>query len=250
MEFADNSRGFLSQEENINTEREVKDMIDPINSIPLQRPVTLFNQNSKVSKDKNASLVESLSPEFKSSSIKDSASFQFDLNGDLQALQNSVATVYDQVKLQLQEYYGLSSEEEEIANSAMLPPEDASAQELVEFFSPENTASRIVDFATNFFSAYQLNHPDDSEGDQANQFTTMIGEAIKTGFDEAEKILGSFDDLGDIGENIKKTYNLVLTGLEEFRLSHFNDGIIQEEATKNVAEEISSQSKGELDIVG
>ncbi len=250
MKFADNSFGFLSQEENINTEREVNEMIDPIHSIPLQRPSTLLNQGNKLSKDKTASLVESLSPDVKSPSIQDSASLHFDLNGDLQSLQNSVRTVNDQVKLQLQEYYGLSSDEEEIADSAMLPPEDASAQDLVEFFSPENTASRILDFATNFFGAYQGNHPDDSEGDQANQFTTMIEKAIQTGFDEAEEILGSFEELGEIGENIQKTYDLVLTGLEEFRLSHFNDGVIQEEIADNVEEEISSQSTGELDIVG
>jgi len=242
--------GFLSQEENINTEREVNEMIDSINSVSLQHITNSLSQSSRINKDKSSSLTELKSPEVKSPSIQDSISSNFDLNGDLQTLQNSVRTVYDQVKQQLQEYYGLSSDEEAIADSAMLPPEDASAQDLVEFFSPENTASRIVDFATNFLGAYQGNHPDDSENDQVNQFTTMIGEAIKQGFDEAEDILGSFDELGEIGDNIQKTYDLVLTGLEEFRLSHFNDGVIQEEIEDTAAEEISSQSTGELDIVG
>jgi len=85
-------------------------------------------------------------------------------------------------------------------------------------FSPEATADRIVSFATNFFAAYQDNHPDMGQEEALNSFMDLIGGGIQQGFDEARDILGGLQVLeGDVANNVDTTYDLVQQGLEAFR---------------------------------
>ncbi|MFH1744478.1 MAG: DUF5610 domain-containing protein, partial [bacterium] len=70
---------------------------------------------------------------------------------------------------------------------------------------------------TGFLGAYRLNHASEKENEQVNGFTSLIREAIKKGFDEAIGVLGGLEDLGSVATNIKKTYDLVMQGLDEFQ---------------------------------
>lgn len=85
-------------------------------------------------------------------------------------------------------------------------------------FTPEATADRIVSFATNFFAAYQQNHPDMGQEEALNSFMDLIGGGIQQGFDEARDILGGLQVLeGDVSNNVDATFDLVQQGLEAFR---------------------------------
>jgi len=170
-------------------------------------------------------------------SQSDAVDLSFNLNGDPQALKDAVNTVYNQVKSQLEKYYGLtpSNATDAVGSTDYLPPENASTQDLLDFFSPENTSNRIVGFATGFFGAYLQNHADASRQDKVNGFSDLIGGAVQQGFKEAGKILGNFDKLGEIGANIKKTYNLVMKGIEEFRQQFLSEYQIDDAETTNVS---------------
>lgn len=155
--------------------------------------------------------------------MNDSLRLSFDLKGDLTALREATQAVFQEMRGQLERYYGLRGENVENAEKdGFTPPVDSTAQQLLEFFSPANTAKRIVAFGTNFFPAFQQNNRGLSGEEQVNQFSSLITQAIQKGFDQAEKILGGFDNLGETGKLIKKTYEMVLEGIEEFRREHFN----------------------------
>ncbi len=166
---------------------------------------------------------------------KDVLSVSFNLKEDVKQLSQSVSVAYEEVKSQLEEYFGVSRDE----NSEDLKlAKDSSMEEWVEFFRPENTANRIVNFATGFFDAYQANHAEQEDEETVVGFTSLLGKAVQKGFEEAEKILGDFDKLGEIGENIKRTYHLVMKGLEEYRRENLNDLGLLPEKPETVPEEV------------
>ena len=87
-------------------------------------------------------------------------------------------------------------------------------------FSPEATAERIVTFSTQFYSAYQEQHPEMGEEESLTAFVDLINRGVKQGFAEARDILGGLKVLeGDIADNIDKTYQLVQEGLHDFTFS-------------------------------
>ncbi|MBI1389997.1 MAG: hypothetical protein GC154_16270 [bacterium] len=151
----------------------------------------------------------------------DAVSISFNLQGDLSALQQSVAEVQSQVKGQLERYFGLTGQDPEQA-SEFDPPENASAKQLMDFFSPSNTASRIVSFATGFFDAYQKNHGDASSKENVDGFTNLVSKAIDEGFAQAKDILGDTSGQGEVAKNIERTYAQVKQRIEEFRREHYN----------------------------
>lgn len=93
-----------------------------------------------------------------------------------------------------------------------------------EYFNPENTAQRIVDFAASFFSAFSGNHADETDtGKLQNDFTKLMRDAIEQGFQEARAMLGDFyeqDTPGFITDTIGQTYDLVQQKLDAL----FSDG--------------------------
>ncbi|MFT6984501.1 MAG: hypothetical protein ACJAT7_000295 [Psychromonas sp.] len=84
-------------------------------------------------------------------------------------------------------------------------------------FSPEATAERIVSFSTQFFTAYQDQHPEMDEKEALTKFVDVISGGIDQGFGEAKDVLGGLKVLeGDVADNIDKTYGLVQEGLQAF----------------------------------
>ena len=72
-------------------------------------------------------------------------------------------------------------------------------QDLLEdYFSPEKTAERILNFAKSI-----------SGGDPSK--IELLRSAVKEGFEEAEKILGELSEIS------KKTYELVMKGFDEWK---------------------------------
>ncbi len=219
-------------------------MIDPINSIPIARLTQSDSLNSlKSSKKKEVSDNQSVAAIAKNTSIQDRISLSFDLKGDLEKLSQSVATVQQEIKSQLENYFGILKEDGKEADpSRFQPPEDASAQDLLDFYSPQNTANRIVDFATGFFSVYLQSHAEEETQDQVSPFTTLIGDAIKQGFDEAKEALGDLSGLDEISKNIDRTYGLVMEGLDQFRHEHFNELGLEPEKVNNVSDDLEGET--------
>ena len=84
-------------------------------------------------------------------------------------------------------------------------------------FSPEATAERIVASSTQFFGAYQEQHPEMGKEESLVAFVDIIKGGIEQGFGEAKDILEGLKVLeGDIATNIDKTYELVQEGLQSF----------------------------------
>ncbi|THF60761.1 hypothetical protein E6C76_21510 [Pseudothauera nasutitermitis] len=83
--------------------------------------------------------------------------------------------------------------------------------------TPEATAGRILDFATNFFDAYAAQRPNDDPEQVAKDFVELIRGGFEKGFGEARDILqglGVFN--GEVESGVMKTYELVHKGLDDF----------------------------------
>ena len=89
--------------------------------------------------------------------------------------------------------------------------------ELKEYFSPENTSERIVDFATSFFGMYLENHADDGTTvqEQLNDFMELVKGAIDKGFDRAREILGNMPK--PVEDTMNETYDLVQLKLDAWK---------------------------------
>ena len=98
--------------------------------------------------------------------------------------------------------------------------------ELEDFFSPENTASRILDFA---LAQYKPKDGADTEATRQT-FSDTMGGLIQKGFDKAQAILGNLPD--SIAEGIETTHKTVFDGLANF----VKNGLAanQDEKTANI----------------
>ncbi|HNW35315.1 MAG TPA: DUF5610 domain-containing protein [Candidatus Ozemobacteraceae bacterium] len=104
------------------------------------------------------------------------------------------------------------SEQTESAGSESSGETDLLAK-LKEFFSPEKTAQRILDFALHFFPMSSYGKEGNTEDTRQN-FSDFIGKAIQTGFDQAFQILGNIP--GEVKSTADKTHDLVFQGLDNF----------------------------------
>lgn len=83
--------------------------------------------------------------------------------------------------------------------------------------SPEATATRIVDFATSFFAAFQANHAQDEGDGQIDGFTELIKGAVEEGFAQAREILKGIGRISSaVAEDMDRTFDLVMKGIEDW----------------------------------
>lgn len=88
----------------------------------------------------------------------------------------------------------------------------------MEYWTPENTAKRIVEGATAFLSGFQSAHPELEGEALMSRFMEVVGGGLTQGFNEARGILGDLNVLeGDIADNIDRTYQFVQDGLLSFK---------------------------------
>ncbi|MDD3147238.1 MAG: DUF5610 domain-containing protein [Candidatus Riflebacteria bacterium] len=93
-------------------------------------------------------------------------------------------------------------------------PEHNQLTMLQEYFSPENTARRILDVATSFFGISEIARADGNTEAARRNFADFIGDAINTGFQQARSLLGELPE--EVVSGIDKTHSLVFSGLEDF----------------------------------
>lgn len=97
--------------------------------------------------------------------------------------------------------------------------ETLQAQGGMEYWTPENTAKRIFEQASSFFSGFETAHPE-LEGDALmSHFMEVVGGGLTQGFDEARGILDEIGVLeeGDIAKNIDLTYELVQQNMQQYQ---------------------------------
>ncbi len=107
-----------------------------------------------------------------------------------------------------------------LAEGATAPISEETLQQQggMEYWTPENTAQRIVDGSTAFFSAFQSANPDLEGEALIDRFIEVVGGGVTQGFEEAKGLLGDMKVLeGSIADNIDKTYALVQEGFQNFR---------------------------------
>ncbi|MDR1536027.1 MAG: DUF5610 domain-containing protein [Planctomycetota bacterium] len=86
--------------------------------------------------------------------------------------------------------------------------------QLNDYFSPEKTAGRIVDFSTAFFpNSAAFKSKGDTE-EARNEFAEMMRAAIQKGFDQAMGVLGKVPD--QVQANIDRTHELTFQGMDDF----------------------------------
>ena len=84
-------------------------------------------------------------------------------------------------------------------------------------YSPEATASRIVEFATGFFGQYQGNNEGTEESEQIEGFVAMIKGAVEEGFAGAQEMLEGLGEIDpDVQGGIDKTFDLVMKGIDDW----------------------------------
>jgi hypothetical protein len=93
---------------------------------------------------------------------------------------------------------------------------DADVEELEskmpEYWNAENTAQRIVDFATSFLSSF--------EGEDKSEFFKKIRAAIEEGFGQALSEMGELPSV--VGKLADKTHSLVFEKLDAFEKQYFD----------------------------
>ncbi|MBF0544272.1 MAG: DUF5610 domain-containing protein [Candidatus Riflebacteria bacterium] len=86
--------------------------------------------------------------------------------------------------------------------------------QLQEYFSPENTAQRILDVATSFFNVSQIEQNQGNTEASRQNFANLIGTAIDEGFKQAGYKSNQWPDAVQSG--VDKTHSLVSSGLDSF----------------------------------
>ena len=85
---------------------------------------------------------------------------------------------------------------------------------LAEYFTPEKTSDRIVQFATSFMDSYAAIHPDAAKEQQLSGFRELIETAVDAGFGQAKALLGDLPD--EVRSVLDETRTLVSKKLDEY----------------------------------
>ena len=127
--------------------------------------------------------------------------------------------------------------------TAPISNEALKAQGGMEYWTPENTAKRIVDGSTAFLSSFQAANPELEGEALMDRFIEVMSGGITQGFDEAKGLLGDLDVLkGDIASNIELTFKLVQDGLQNFRNQYLGITETAVPVTETVDAEMDSRN--------
>lgn len=106
-----------------------------------------------------------------------------------------------------------------VAEAADPAAEAEAAAALEGFYSPENTAQRIMDFAVSFFPAFSANHAGSEADTVQDEFRTLMRNAIEEGFAQARGLLDEFfskETPDFVSSTIGQTYELLQQKLDAF----------------------------------
>ncbi|SFX04270.1 DUF5610 domain-containing protein [Marinospirillum alkaliphilum] len=130
---------------------------------------------------------------------------------------NAMRIFYQEVVSKLEEVLKKELGDEEFSLQK-LAEKTSGVEGQEDYWSPEQTANRIVAGATGYFEAFKKQNPNLSDEEQVEKFLSIISPAVDKGIGEAITILdgfGVFD--GAIKDNALKTQEFVHEKLEAFR---------------------------------
>ena len=150
------------------------------------------------------------------------------------SLQISFQSAIEEINKQLRIDLGLDeSADDPVSNEAL------TSQGGMEYWSPENTAQRIVQGTTAFLNGFQNAHPELQGEELINRFLDVIGQGISDGFSQAKGFLGDMSVLSeDIESTIDQTYSLVQEGLQGFKNEYLG---ITNDPESSDAENVSTE---------
>ncbi|WP_319557466.1 DUF5610 domain-containing protein [Thiomicrorhabdus sp.] len=202
------------------------DNLKGIGGAAVYKNSTGVQQNTNV--EKSASDQE-FSLEVNDIKIQTQASLVEHLFADPQnAKQNALKITYqsaiEKLNEQLSADLGLDPQAEPLISQKRLEEQGG-----MDYWSPENTAGRIVQGSTAFLGAFQNAHPE-LEGDALiERFVEVIGGGIEQGFAEAKGFLGDLNVYeGSIADTVEQTYQEVQKLLSEFKETHMSSAEKQE----------------------
>lgn len=87
-----------------------------------------------------------------------------------------------------------------------------------DYWSSENTADRIITFATSYYETFKKQNPRLSEEEVMEKYMNLISPALQKGMGEAVEVLEGFGAFnGHIKDTVEETQRLVFEKLEAFR---------------------------------
>lgn len=121
--------------------------------------------------------------------------------------------------------------------------ENLEAQGGMDYWSPENTAERILSGATAFLAGFQKANPDLEGEALMEKFMDVVGGGLLQGFSEAQGILEDLDVFdGLVSENFNTTTSLVEQGMENFRRDYLGLPSLEEEAAAKASDDQSDET--------
>jgi len=154
------------------------------------------------------------------------------------AIENSLKMTYQAAIGKLNEVLTPQLDENAISKEAL------QKQGGMDYWTPENTAGRIVNGATAFMPAFQKAHPDLEGEALLQEFMNVVGGGLQQGFDEAQGILGDlkvFD--GKVKDTFTATTDWVAKGMENFRREFLGLPPLDEAEVTDSAEEEQAESQ-------
>lgn len=196
--------------------------LDKTQTMPEQAKEQLTNHPAAIQFEQQASLVSNL---FGNGEVSTQSSLQI-------SFQSAIESINKQLRIDL----GLDeSAVDPISNEAL------TEQGGMEYWSPENTAQRIVQGSTAFISGFQNAHPELEGEELINRFLEVIGQGISDGFSQAKGFLGDLEVLSEgIEKTIDQTYSFVQEGLASFKNDYL--GITSDETQSDANENRSATS--------
>lgn len=138
--------------------------------------------------------------------------------------QSAIEKLNEILMAQMPEYAQTDTEGGESQNIPGYQPiseEALQEQGGMDYWTPENTAKRIVDGASAFFTGFQNAHPELEGEALMNHFMDVVVGGLKQGFEEARGILGDLEVFeGPIEENFNKTFDLVESGMQTYQADY------------------------------
>ena len=115
------------------------------------------------------------------------------------------------------------------------------------YFSPENTANRIYNFATSFYETFLAGTGKEDSEASRQEYKDIISSAIDEGFGQALDILGDLPD--EVSSQVQTTHDLIFEKLDKFVKGE--EQTYSQKVTEkitNKVKEIDSDKSGDLSI--
>lgn len=140
--------------------------------------------------------------------------------------QSAIEAINERLRADL----GLSEEDADPVSQETLDEQGG-----MEYWTPENTAQRIVSGATAFLGGFQNAHPELQGEALMDHFMDVVGGGLIKGFEEAKGILSDLKVFeGEVESNYQATYDLVQQGMEQFRKDFLSISDTENEKTAEV----------------